>query len=311
MDLNHLRSFVAVAQFGHLTRASESLHLSQPALSSHIKTLEEQFGVTLFERTPTGMTLTPSGRRLLTEAEQILGAVRHLAHSAQDLRGQPTGTLKIGTVLDPAALRVGELTSRALVRYPQIELELYQVMSSDSLARVRNGTLDAGFYFGAAPEPDLDSIPLRDIDYRVSLPVAWADRLLEAPWETVAEQPWIVAPAPSSHYQLVMSLFGDAVPRPERIIEADTEQVINNLVESSVGVSLIRDEIAAQSIDAGRSIVWPGRHVTTKLWLVHAADRRDDPLIVALLDVLRDVWAPAREGAAHDVLTTAVAGSDG
>lgn len=296
MDLNHLRSFVAVAKFGHLTRASEALHLSQPALSSHIKTLEEQFGVTLFERTPTGMTLTPSGRRLLVEAEQIIGAVRHLAHSAQDLRGQPTGHLKIGTVLNPAILRVGELISRALDRYPQIELELYQVMSSDVLARLRNGTLDAGFYFGAKPESDLDSIPLRDIVYRVTLPATRADELLGAGWETIAQQPWIVAPAPSSHRQLVMSLFGDDTPRPERIIEADTESVINDLVESGVGVSLIRDEIAAQSVDAGRSVIWPGREVTTKLWLVHAADRGSDPLITALLDVQRDVWdeAPRR-----------------
>lgn len=290
MDLNHLRSFVAVAKFGHLTRASEALHLSQPALSSHIKTLEEQFGVTLFERTPTGMTLTPSGRRLLVEAEQIIGAVRHLAHSAQDLRGQPTGHLKVGTVLNPAILRVGEMISRALDRYPQIELELYQLMSSDVLARLRNGTLDAGFYFGAAPESDLDSIPLRDIVYRVTLPATRADELLGAEWETIAQQPWIVAPAPSSHHQLVMNLFGDDAPRPERIIEADTESVINNLVESGVGVSLIRDEIAAQSVDAGRSVIWPGRDVTTKLWLVHAADRGSDPLISALLDVQRDVW---------------------
>ena len=72
--------------------------------------------------------------------------------------------------------------------------------------------------------------------------------------------------------------------------------MINNLVESAVGVSLIRDEIATQSVDAGRSVVWPGRHVTTKLWLVHPADRRDDPLIVALLDVLRDVWGLAPDG---------------
>src|SRR4029077_19481093 len=122
MDLNHLRSFVSVAQFGHLTRASEALHLSQPALSTHIKTLEEQFGVLLFDRTPSGMALTPAGRRLLVEAEQIIGAVRRLTHSAQDLRGQPTGHLKIGTVLNPAILRVGELISRALERYPQIEL---------------------------------------------------------------------------------------------------------------------------------------------------------------------------------------------
>ena len=294
MDLNHLRSFVAVAKFGHLTRASEALHLSQPALSSHIKTLEEQFGLTLFERTPTGMTLTPSGRRLLVEAEQIIGAVRHLADSAQDLRGQPTGFLKIGTVLNPATLRVGELISRALERYPQIELELYQLMSSDVLARLRNGTLDAGFYFGAAPESDIDSIALRDVAYRVSLPASRAGELLTADWETIAQQPWIVAPAPSSHHQLVMNLFGDGALRPERIIEADSESVINELVESGVGVSLIRDEIAALSVEAGRSVVWPGREVTTKLWLVHAADRGTDPLIVALCTVLHDVWSTER-----------------
>jgi len=307
MDLNHLRSFVAVAKFGHMTRASEALHLSQPALSSHIKTLEEQFGVTLFERTPTGMTLTPSGRRLLVEAEQIIGAVRHLTHSAQDLRGQPTGHLRIGTVLNPATLRVGELISSALERYPQIELELSQVMSSDVLAGIRNGALDAGFYFGAAPENDIDSIALRDVVYRVTLPATRAGELLAAEWETIAQQPWIVAPAPSSHHQLVMSLFGDGTPRPERIVEADSESVINDLVESGVGVSLVRDEIAAQSVDAGRSVVWPGREITTKLWLVHAADRRTDPLIVALRDLQQDVWSNAREPAHESAAPAAVA----
>ena len=311
MDLNHLRSFVAVAKFGHLTRASEALHLSQPALSSHIKTLEEQFGVTLFERTPSGMTLTPSGRRLLGEAEQIIGAVRHLADSAQDLRGQPTGHLKIGTVLNPATLRVGELISRSLERYPQIELELSQVMSSDVLAGLRNGTLDAGFYFGAAPDSDLDSIALRDVVYRVVLPASRADELSSAQWETIAQQPWIVAPAPSSHYQLVMSLFGDGTARPERIVEADSESVINELVEAGVGVSLIRDEIAAHSVEAGRSIVWPGREITTTLWLVHPANRRTDPLIAALRDVQQEIWSDAG-GAVHDSPepVAAVAGAD-
>jgi DNA-binding transcriptional LysR family regulator len=268
-----LRSFVTVAQLGHLTRAAETLHLSQPALSAHIKALEERFGVTLFERSSSGMTLTPSGRRLLPEAEQIIGAVQHLQHSAQDLRGQPTGNLKLGTVLDPAVLRVGELMVKARERYPQIEFELFQVMSSDALARVRSGGLDASFYFGALPEADLHSVRLRDIVYRVAIPIAWADALREAPWETVAERPWIVAPEPSSHRQLVMELFGGRAPQPERIIEADNEFVINNLIESGVGASLIRDEIAKQSTDAGRSVIWPGAEVTTQLWLVHAAAR--------------------------------------
>jgi len=291
VDLNQLRSFVTVAQFGHLTRAAETLHLSQPALSAHIKALEEQFGVMLFERSSSGMALTPSGRRLLVEATQIIEAVEHLKHSAQELRGEPTGNLRLGTVLEPSLLRVGDLLVLARERYPQIELELSQVMSSEALARVRGGGLDASFYFGERPEPDLSCIPLRDIAYRVALPAAWADELVDAPWETLAERPWIVAPEPSTHRHLVMGLFGDRAPHPERIVEADNESVINNLVESGVGISLIRDEIVKQSVDAGRSAIWPGSAVTTRLWLVYPASREADPLVAALVDVLRGVWA--------------------
>ena len=103
------------------------------------------------------MSLTPSGRRLLAESAQIINAVEHLKHSAQELRGEPTGNLKLGTVLEPSVLRVGDLLVRARDLYPQIELELAQVMSSDALARVRSGALDASFYFGAKPDADLEA----------------------------------------------------------------------------------------------------------------------------------------------------------
>jgi DNA-binding transcriptional LysR family regulator len=78
---------------------------------------------------------------------------------------------------------------------------------------------------------------------------------------------------------------------PERIIEADNESVINDLVQSGVGVSLVRQELASASSNAGRSVIWPGVEVSTDLWLVHAVDRNEDPLIEALLSVVRDVWA--------------------
>ena len=87
-----------------------------------------------------------------------------------------------------------------------------------------------------------------------------------------------------------MELFHAPAPSPERIVEADNESVINNLVESGVGLSLIRDEIATQSVDAGRSVIWQGSPVTTKLWLVHLADRAADPLLAALVDALEQVW---------------------
>ena len=89
MELYQLRSFAVVAELGHLTRASERLHLSQPALSAQIKALEDELGVTLFERTPSGMVLTSAGRALLPEAEKVLAAAQALAQLLQELHALP------------------------------------------------------------------------------------------------------------------------------------------------------------------------------------------------------------------------------
>jgi DNA-binding transcriptional LysR family regulator len=295
MELNHLQSFIAVAKLGHLTRAAETLHLSQPALSGQIKALEENLGVTLFERSSSGMSLTTSGRQLLEDAQRVIEAVQNLKNAAQRLRGHTTGTIKIGTVLEPSILQVGELLSLAFERHPQLELELHQVLSSEALVGVRNGTLDASFYFGRQPDVDLDAIALRDITYRVAIPIDWAAELMTAPWEVVSERPWIITPEQSSHRLLVMELFHDRSALPARLIEADNEPVIINLVESQVGVSLVREELASASAKAGRIAIWPDVSATTKLWLVYNAKRNADPLLHALLEVLHEVWPAAKK----------------
>ena len=80
MELYQLRSFAAVAELAHLTRAAEKLHISQPAVSAQIKALEDELGVILFERTPQGMLLTAAGRKLLPEAEKVVAAAQAVWH---------------------------------------------------------------------------------------------------------------------------------------------------------------------------------------------------------------------------------------
>lgn len=72
MSLVQLQSFVAVAEEGHVGRAAKRLHVSQPPLTRRIRGLEEDLGVPLFERTPRGMRLLPSGKVLLVRAREIL-----------------------------------------------------------------------------------------------------------------------------------------------------------------------------------------------------------------------------------------------
>ena len=82
--------------------------------------------------------------------------------------------------------------------------------------------------------------------------MAWADELANAPWEDVAARPWVMAPDGSSHRQLILELFRERGSQPDRTIESDNEFVIANLVESGVGVSLVREEVALPLQEAGR-----------------------------------------------------------
>lgn len=292
MDLTQLKSFVTVAKLGHLTRAAEAVHLSQPAISGQIKGLERELGLVLFDRTPSGMVLTPAGKRLLGHAEAVIGGAQGLREAALELSAHLTGKLRLGTVLDPAFLRLGELIARTYERHPAIELDLHQVLSYDAIDQVRSGELDASFYFGALPQ-DVAGVALRTMTYRVLVPNALAGETTRDDWASVAKHPWVVTPERSSHRQLVLQLFAERGGELSPAIEADNESVITNIVESGVGIGLVRDEIARASAAAGRAAIWHGATMETELWLVHAADRRADPLIVAILDILRELWQGA------------------
>jgi len=291
MELYQLRTFAAVAEEGHLTRAAERLHVSQPAVSGQIKALEQELDVRLFERSASGMVLTVAGRELLANAQQVLTAAENMKQAAKRLTGEIAGVLRIGTVSNPASLRVGDLLAAAVERHPKLELELHHEVSGAALEGVREGRLDASFYFGDEPGRDVTALRLRESVYCVTGPAAWADRVRRADWSEIAALPWILTPAISTHNRLVTRLFEDqGIEPPQRRIEADTESVIENLVVSGVGVSLMREELAQERAAAGEICIWDKAKVRTTLWFVCAAGREEDPLLKALFGLLRETW---------------------
>jgi DNA-binding transcriptional LysR family regulator len=183
MDLTLLRAFVTVAREGNLTRAAVQLHLTQPAVSLQIKHLQETLGVTLFTRTSHGLSLTRDGQALLPHAERALGAASDVQRAAAALRHEVRGRLRIGTILDPAFLRLGGFLKQLVETWPHIETALRHGMSGWVLEQVRAGELDVGYYIGLPSDDDtrdvasFHAVTLTHFQYRVLAPAGWKDRV--------------------------------------------------------------------------------------------------------------------------------------
>jgi DNA-binding transcriptional LysR family regulator len=293
MELYQLKSFAAVAELGHLTRASEKLHLSQPALSAQIRALEDELSVTLFERTSSGMVLTAAGRRILPEAEQVIDASLALLRTARTVNGEVAGAVRVGTLADPEFIRVAEFLAMAVERFPGLEIELHHEVSGAAFEQVRDGSLDASFYYGELRHPSVGARKLREIAYRVAAPAAWRGAVDAAGWPEIAAMPWVMAPPISTHHALATEWFRTRDLAPVKRVEADNDRVITALVVGGLGVALMREDLAFAAAAAGQVCLWQDARLATQLQFIYRSQRARDPVVQGLLEVIAALWPPS------------------
>ena len=298
MDLTLLRAFVTVAREGNLTRAAVQLHLTQPAVSLQIKHLQETLGVTLFTRTSHGLSLTRDGQALLPHAERALGAASDVQRAAQSLRHEVRGRLRIGTILDPAFLRLGGFLKQLVETWPRIETALRHGMSGWVLEQVRAGELDVGYYIGLPLEdeprdgPAFHAVTLTHFQYRVLAPAGWKDRVKGArDWRSLAALPWIWTPPASAHHRLLSRCFDEAGVKPVKVAEVDQEPSMLDLVKSGVGLTLARDATAIAEAHAHALTIVEGVTVPTQLSFITLEQRKEEPAIAAALKLIEQQWA--------------------
>jgi len=293
MELYQLRSFAAVAELGHLTRAAEKLHISQPAVSAQIKALEDELGVALFERVSSGMVLTSAGRKLLPEAQKVVNAALSLRSRAKAIQGEVIGRARVGTVSDPDFVRVGDYLAQALEQHPMLEIEIHHEVTGVAFKKVRDGSLDASFYYGTVEHSEVATLPLVNFGYRVVAPAAWAHRIENASWDEMVALPWIMSPPISTLHTLADALFNERGSSPVTRVEADNEAVIRSLVVAGGGIALMREDVALEAAANGEVTLWGNVRLETTLQFIYLKQRRNDPEIEALLDVLHHVWTSA------------------
>jgi DNA-binding transcriptional LysR family regulator len=147
MELRHLATFVAVAEEGSFTRASDRLRVVQSAVSAAVRNLERELGAPLFDRTTHKVTLTDAGRALLPEARKALAAADAARDAVDQVRGGLRGTVNLGIMQVDAlgTVNIAALLSAFRSQHPDVELHATQANSTEMAIRVRDGRLDFAF----------------------------------------------------------------------------------------------------------------------------------------------------------------------
>jgi LysR family hydrogen peroxide-inducible transcriptional activator len=143
MNLRDLRYLVALAELRHFGRAADACHVSQPTLSTQIKKLEDELGVSLVERAPRHVMLTPAGHDIAARARRVLAEVEQMRETARRTSDPEAGSVRIGFFPTLGPYLLPHVVPRIRARFPRLELLLVEEKTEAVLHQLRDGKLDA------------------------------------------------------------------------------------------------------------------------------------------------------------------------
>ena len=277
VELDHVEAFLAIVRRGGFTRASSSLHLSQPAISRRIDLLERELGAPLFERMRSGVVLTEAGRAFLPHAEALLASLRDGIDAVDALRGTSRGAVTLAIVGTLASTTLTACLRRFRESHAAVELRLRTALSAEVSALVRRGDATLGLRYGLDAHPDLVSTKVHD---EPMLPVcsprhrlARARRLEPS---ALAGEPWIAfPPRPGAAREPYLSAFEHRLAAcglgAAELIPIDSLTAQKRMVEAGFGLALlpassVDEELRAGSLTALRV---PALRVTIPVVLIH------------------------------------------
>jgi DNA-binding transcriptional LysR family regulator len=253
--LTQLRTFCTVARLNSFTRAAEKLYLTQPAVSAQVAGLEEALKVRLFDRVGKRISLSDSGRVVLTAAEEILQRVASLQQELADLQGLRSGSLSIAASQVPGVYLLPELLARFRSAMPGLDLTVRVEPARRALEMVAQGEVDLGLV-GEGTRPD---------DERLAVRPLLRDRLvLVVPAQHVLAQKAAVQPEILRHMSLLLPSRDSASAesileqlarngvRPESVTELGNVGAVKRAVEAGLGIAIVSHLAVEKELEDGR-----------------------------------------------------------
>jgi LysR family carnitine catabolism transcriptional activator len=287
VSTRELRAFVTLAELRNFTRAAARCHLSQPAFSALIRSLEAHLGARLFDRTTRSVELTAEGRSFLESAHRLLRDTEEAVAGMHDLAARRRGRVAVAALPSLAAGWLPPLLARFRDQYPGIELDVADVLSDGCIERVRNGTADFALASTRANLPELRTEAFCTDRFHLVCPADHPLARRRGTLKLADLAPWpIVQLARSSSVRQ----YVEAAIYPSRlrtVLELEQLSTVAGMVRAGLGITIVPSLTLFHFEDpalAARPLAAQG--LTRQVFLVRRSDRGLSVAAQALYELL-------------------------
>jgi len=302
LELRHLRYFAAVARELSFSRAAEQLHIAQPPLSRQIRSLEDELGAELIDRSSRPLRLTPAGRFFQVQAQQLLDRMAEVQAATARIAGGGRTWFGLGFVPSTLYGALPEVIRRFREAQPAVELSLFEMTTVQQLEALKAGRIDVGFGRLQVDDDQIIGELVREEPVVAALPVN--HRLARHKSLSLAKlvsEPLLLYPAKPrpSYADQVLEMFHSRGLKPTIALETNEVQTAIGLVVAGIGYALVPQSV--QALDRAGVLYLPltDERVTTPIIMNRRRDD-DSELTTYLRAMVRSLptSAPARPKAA-------------
>ena len=242
MNLQQIKYFLMLADELHFWRTSEKMFITQSALSRHIKGLEQELGVRLFERNKRNVKLTEAGEFLREEYKKLIGEFESITRHARQIAAGEVGSLRIG---HPASITFSVLPEILLAlsqKYPKLKAQMIEVMATDFDMALLGYHIDIGFNREPCKAKGLASKEILTENFALVVPFQHPLAEKSAIDLSEVKNEWFVLPSlagKSEHVEQLRAMFEQAQFVPQVRFESDFGATLLGLVAKGLGISLM------------------------------------------------------------------------
>jgi DNA-binding transcriptional LysR family regulator len=274
VDIQKIETFLRAAENSSLSEAAKQLHLSQPTVSHHIKTLEQELDVTLFHRSNTGLQLTEAGRLLLPWARRLLHDTNNLREMMSSLQGDIVGELRIACSTTTGKYILPQMAARFCQQYPGIKVRILACGPEQTTLDLLEGEAHIGVLSSEIDNTSLESQEffLDIITLIVPANHRWALRKSIDPSE-ILEEKVIMREETSGTRRVVLTELAKhdiSLDDLDVFMELGNAEAIVRTVAAGYGISFVSSLASACPLERGNVVNLPvdGLDLQRKVYMV-------------------------------------------